>query len=195
VPEHVDELFAGYADAFVRGERPSAEAYLIRAGEQADALARMIDRFVASAPAPAPDEAEVAVTAAWLGAETPLFELRVRRGIKREQLVDSLMSTLGLASATRAKVARYYHELETGLLDATRVDRRVWDALGQALRSVVPQPDMWRSAPARAQQAFYRVDLAMKAPAPAAASPAPATPQEPDEVDRLFGVGTDRGEI
>jgi hypothetical protein len=195
VAERVDELFAGYADAYVRGERPSAEAYLVRAGDAADALARMIDRFVASAPVQAPDEETVAVTAAWLGRETPLFELRVRRGIKREQLVDSLISTLGLASAARAKVARYYHELETGLLDATRVDRRVWDALGQALRAVVPQPDLWRSAPAKAQPAFYRVNLAMRTEAPAAAAPPPATSQELDDIDRLFGVGSERGEI
>jgi hypothetical protein len=195
VPERVPDLFAEYATAFVRGERPEAREFLSRAGPDADDLALLIDRFVASAPAQMPDEETVAVTAAWLGRETPLFELRVRRGIKREQLVDSLMATLGLASAARTKVGRYYHELETGLLDPRRVDRRVWDALGQALRGVVPQSELWRSVPAKAQQAFYRVDVAMRLPAAAAAPPPLTAPGEPDEVDRLFGVGSDRGGI
>jgi hypothetical protein len=184
----VDELFAEYADAFARGDRPSSADYLARAGEGANELASLLDRFVAGAPAPRPTEAETAWMDAWLRGEPPLLELRVRRGLKRDQVVDALVGALGVPHALREKVARYYHELESGLLDAARVDRRVWDALANVMRSPLTQTAAWR--PGMRQQAvaaFYRADETA-APAPAAPAAQPAPP-EPDEVDRLFTGG------
>ena len=42
----------------------------------------------------------------------------------------AVMGSLGLDPAKRKKVARYYHQLETGLLDPRRVSGRVFEALG-----------------------------------------------------------------
>src|SRR6266545_4373897 len=59
VAERVPELFGEYAAAYSRGERPQAREFLARAGAQVDELARLIDAFLARAPAPAPDEQAV----------------------------------------------------------------------------------------------------------------------------------------
>ena len=89
----------------------------------------MIDRFLARAPAPAPDEATVALFEAWQAGESPLLRLRAARGVTREAVVSVLVKTLGLDVKKKAKVARYYNELESGMLEPERVDRRVWDVL------------------------------------------------------------------
>ena len=49
MPELVAELFSEYASAYARGERPHAHEFLARAAGQADALARLIDAFLARA--------------------------------------------------------------------------------------------------------------------------------------------------
>ena len=46
----VDELFADYAAAYGRGERPRAGDYLARAVAERNELATMIDRFLCAAP-------------------------------------------------------------------------------------------------------------------------------------------------
>ena len=62
------------------------------------------------------------MVAGWLQGNPPLLELRRRRGLKRDLVVDGLVRLLGLDPGKRERVARYYDELETGLLDASRVD-------------------------------------------------------------------------
>ena len=47
------ELFDEFARCFARGESPAVHEYVERAGESGDELARMLDRFLASAPAAA----------------------------------------------------------------------------------------------------------------------------------------------
>ena len=51
--ETVLDLFDEFARSFARGESPSVLDYVERAGEQGDELAGMLNRFLASAPAPA----------------------------------------------------------------------------------------------------------------------------------------------
>ena len=187
--DDVFALFDDYAARFARGERPDARAYLARAGEGAEELAALIDRYLESAPAPAPDEDARAVAAGWVAGEPPLLALRTRRGLKRDEVVDALMSSLGLDSEKRDKVKRYYHRLEGGLLEPARVDRRVFEALAETLRASLADVTRWRARPLDAAPAF-RVDAErarMAAAPPVFAEDA----DEQDEIDVLFLGGAD----
>src|SRR5207342_2967392 len=112
VPELVAQLFAEYADAYARGERPRAEEYLERAGEQADELASLLERFVQATPAREPDAETLALTGTWLTGEPPLVSLRASQGLRVDEVVDALVEKLGLDPAKRAKVKRYYQRLD-----------------------------------------------------------------------------------
>ena len=189
----VFELFDDYAARYARGERPEAAEYLDRAGSGADELARLIDGFVARSPARAADEATVTLMRAWAAGEAPLVALRAERGLQRDDVVDALVERLGLDVRKRAKVKERYHELENGLLDVARVDRGVWDVVASLLSVRVSDLVAWRPRPLAAEGAYLRAD---QSAAPLAASLAmrvespSATPEEPDEIDRLFGVGS-----
>jgi AcrR family transcriptional regulator len=181
----VTTLFDEYAQRFARGERPDVREYLARAGEGAEELSRMIDGYLTRVPPPEPDEASRTLAAAWLQGRTPLVELRVRRGLKRDAVVDALIERLGLDAAKREKVKRRYHELENGLLDPGGVDRSVWEVLAATLRARVSDLVAWRPRPLAADAAYLRVD-AQAAPAATMAMDRLAV-DEPDEIDRLFG--------
>ena len=188
MPERVDELFAEYAAAYVRGERPAASEFLARGGVEADELAGLIDAFLARAPAPAPDEATVALFQAWQAGESPLLRLRTARGLKRETVVATIVRTLGLDAKKEAKVGRYYHELESGLLDPNRVDRRLWEVLANALGARVGDLAAWRPRPMEFQApAFARTSMAMASIDAPTAADTEAVNQE-DEIDRLFNA-------
>jgi hypothetical protein len=187
VAEDIMSLLDEYAARLARGERPDAHEYLERAGEQREELAAVLDRFLALAPAPHPDEETVALVGAWVANQPPVLELRVRRGLTRGAVVDALIGALALAATKRDKVTRYYHQLETGLLEPTRVDRSVWEALASALRVRVDDLIGWRRQPADLQAAYLRAsaDAALSTMAPAAPAER-GTQEEPDEIDRLF---------
>jgi hypothetical protein len=189
VADDPTELFAEYADAYARGERPRAADYLERAGGGAEALASMIERFLASARAPAPTAEEKERLAALL--ETPLLELRKRRRMRVDEVVDGLSAALGIAGGKRKKLRLYYQRLENGTLDPRGVSDRVWGALAKLLGAdtLVRAPRL-RGLRSDAEVAFYRVDASLGAPARAAAA-APQSAREPageerDEVDELF---------
>lgn len=192
------ELFDEYAARYARGERPRAREYLARAGPDADRLARLLDGFVAAAELPAPADEDVALVAALASGESPLLELRVRRGLKLDEVVDALVRVLGLDPRKREKVKRYYQQLETGVLEPRRVDRRVFAALAEALRARVEDLVPWRPRPLRrAAEASHAADLVAAMSAPAAAPPAAALvqPEEwepPDEIDEIFGRAAGR---
>jgi hypothetical protein len=185
--ERAFELLDEYAAAYARGERPRAEEYLARAGSDAAELARLLDGFVSLTPVPAPGPSEVAAFMLWLEPESGLSERRRARGLTLDAVVDALVERLGLDHAKREKVKRYYRELETGVLDAPRVHRRVWDALAAVIGPAGPAT--WRSA--RAQPAIQVMHkLAYDAaPAGAARAEEPAAGPPSDEVDRLFQGG------
>jgi AcrR family transcriptional regulator len=187
-------LFDEYAQRVARGERPDVREYLARAGEGAEELGTLIDRFLERVPPPAPDDASRTLAAAWLEGQTPLVELRARRGVNLDAVVDALISRLGLDRAKREKVERRYEELEHGLLDPRGVDRSVWGVLASLLRARAGDLAAWRPRPKplTAGLAYRRAD-AMAAPLAAAMPRAMERDQgaveEPDEIDRLFGVG------
>jgi hypothetical protein len=125
---------------------------------------------------------------AWIAGEPPLLELRRRRGHRREAVVEAILQALGIEPAKRARVAGHYHRLESGLLDLRRVDRRVLGAIADTIGARIEDLAAW-AAPARrspALELYLRAPVEADALAPALAS---AAFEEPDEVDRLFGVG------
>lgn len=150
----VDELFAEYAEAFGRGERPRAGEYLARAGEARDELAALIDRFLRAAPRPAATVEDSVLLAGWLQHEPPILELRRRQGVKRGEVVERLLGALGLKEASRERLAAAYHDLETGQLDPAGVDSSVWRALAEILKANVRELAAWRPAPVAAEPAF-----------------------------------------
>ena len=179
-------LFEEYAAAYERGDGPDLRAFLGRAGEGGEELASLVDVWLQVAPAPEPDEEAVALTQAWMDGEPPLLELRRRRKLTRDGIVDAIVERFSLDPAKRKKVDRYYHEVETGQL-------RPSPRIGEALAAIFgrPLPD-WRARPLDAELAFRRADAAMPAPSAVywgmrttTAGEMPA-PEPWDEIDELF---------
>lgn len=181
-------LFEEYAARVARGERPDVREYLERAGDERPDLARLLDRLIAGQPAREPEPETVELVRSWLHGEPTLLELRRRRRLRREDVVSALVERLRLDPAKREKVAGYYHELESGLLDRRRVGRGVFEALAEIL--MVPPRDLlaWPGRPLASPAAFFRVD----ADAAPLEEP-PAAPQRGqggwDEIDELFQGG------
>lgn len=181
------ELFDEFARRFARGENPPVREYVERAGASGEELARMLDRFLASAPPPQPPAERVEMMRAWIAGQPPILELRKQRGLTRDVVVERLLDLLGLREERRAKVRRYYHELETGLLEPRGVDRRVWEALAQVFGASVADLAGWRARPIEAQPAFrMRTATALEADSVFAPAPSATGPPEDDEVDLLF---------
>jgi hypothetical protein len=189
----VDRLFDEFAAAYVRGEQPDIGAWLARAGDEADELARLIDAFLRVAPAPEPRDDDVAVMQARLGGEPGLLALRKRRARKVDEVVSDLAQRLDVDDLPRLK--RYYQRLEGGTLDPGPVDQRVWDALRDLfvtnVRAIV-RPVTTQTGDSA--MAYYRrggpartldTHAAMLRPMPAAEAPA-RDASERDELDRLF---------
>lgn len=191
--DDVLRLLDDFAARYARGERPDARDYLAHAGEDADELAALLERFLALRSPPRPATETVELMRSWRAGEPPLLELRRRRGLRRSAVVDGLVRILGLRPEQRAKVAGYYHELESGLLDAGRVDRRVFAALAETLGARLEDILPW-SPPLRAGGVYHRLAEPASTPPPAAKPASPPPPAERgeegwDEVDRLFRGG------
>ena len=180
------DLLDEYRARFERGEHPDPRTYLERAGDQADLLREEIDAFLRRAPAPEPSDAAVRMMRAWAEGRPPLLELRTERGVTRDAVVDSLVADLEIAPAKRPKVVDYYHRLESGLLDPSRVDRRVFAAIARALRARLADLAFAPPAPAAGGPYLRTVAPSQAASAVEGALPPPA-PGERDEVDELFG--------
>ena len=182
--ERVSKLFDDYTASFTRGEHPDPSAYLADAGEGANTLRELIDGFLKTAPAPAADPDLVAMFDAWIEGRSPLLELRTRKGATRDDVVDALAAELGIDASKRTKLARYYHLLETGLLNVSRIDPRVFAALAKALGTRLSDLAFPARPAAPTAGAYLRTgrdDTQLEIPT--SASPA----AEPDEVDALFG--------
>lgn len=183
-PNAVDELFADYAAALARGERPRTAEYLDRAGRGADELATMIERFLQAAPRRSATAEDSALLGAWLQNEPPILELRRRQGLKRATVVDALLGLLGVAESSRKRLADAYHELETGQLDPAGVDQQVWSALTEILKANVGELAGWRPSPLAASPAFR-----LSSPETSVESRAAIRHHHElaaDEIDRLF---------
>lgn len=189
----VDHLFDEFAARHARGEHPDARDYLERAGKRRDELARLLDGFLAAAPAQLPGEETLATFAELIPeADTPpILAVRLRMRLRRADVITQLCAGLGLDAAAEDKVSRYYHELETGLLDPRGVSSRVWHSLatvlGTGIRSLMVSEN---EPPPSLVAAYYRRSDLVLAEPPAMDLKRemlpPAEPQERDEVDMLF---------
>ncbi len=150
----VNQLFDEWAASFVRGENPDALSYLELAGAHADELAALMDGFLQFAPRGTPTDETLLLARAWVRGASPLVELRASRGVRRDQIVDAVMEEFELAPGRRDKVKRYYHELESGLLDPAGLDRRLVDLLARTLRATRDAILVWRPRPAPAAPAY-----------------------------------------
>jgi hypothetical protein len=194
----VELLFDEFAARHARGEHPDAREYLERAGERRDELARLLDGFLAAAPVQPPGDETLALFASLLPetllgetATPPLLAERVRRGWRRDEIVDWILELFGIGEEKQEKVARYWHELETGLLPASSVSARLRAALSERFGEALQAAGAWKPPELDADAAFRRTQAAspqilarMSMPAPAAPE-APAVPER-DEVDELF---------
>lgn len=182
--ETVWRLFDDFAAGWARGERPDAREYLVRAGDDAPRLLELIDEHLQWAPPPDPDPDLIALLSAWRLGEPPLLELRRRRGRSRSAIVDALIAALGIDTAKRGRVRDNYHRLETGQLRLARVDARVLRIVATALGVRVTDLAAWPGAHPLEGALMMRDAIAADALHEAWPSPA-----EPDDVDRLFGIG------
>jgi len=186
-------LFDEFAVAYRRGHAPDVLAYLERAGDEADALADAIDRFLVAVPAREPTEEEIVLMQARLEQQPALLVLRHRRRLTRDAVVRTLVSALGLDTSKSEKVHAYYSDLEVGVLNPKPVDRRVWDALAGVLNANVRVLAGLRPPPPPAPAAVYarmssgpEVRRRMFGVSSSAQASAERAAEEPDEIDRLF---------
>ncbi len=192
MPEDAVALFREFRARWLAGNWPDATDYLERAGGEADDLALMLELFLSRPlPAPAPDEARVYIDALARG-ESPLLELRRRRGIRREAVEDFLLERFQLDPGRRARLKRRYHELESGLLEPERLSGRLIEALSELFAANVRSLVTWRPPELRAEPAYFRAAAAPAASVP----PSPVPDDEEDEIDRLFlgGAATEKEE-
>lgn len=187
--EDILTLFEEFARRYDRGEQPDPRSYLDRAGDGSARLGGLIDRYVQRAPLREPSADEVAVMQAWIEHGDPtLVTLRTRKGLRREAVVEALLAAFRLPAAKRGKLAGYYHRLENGLLDLSRVDGRVLDELARAFGVSRAELAVLPGRSPVAERAFYR-QAGAPLSAPSVMEAAPRALEEPgewDEVDELF---------
>jgi hypothetical protein len=190
VAERIRALLDEFAARRAAGERPDPVGYLERAGDEAPHLAALIDALAAAGtPPPEPSGALVAMMDAVAEGEPPLLGARLHRGLRVDAVAGALVDGLGLPAGSRAKVRRLYQRLEGGLLDPSRLDRRLVAVLARALGIGDGDVALAGSTPVAVERAYLR----LQAEAPpsdllVADLAVPAEPGEPDEVDRLFGL-------
>jgi hypothetical protein len=147
-----------------------------------------MDGFLRLAPRHEPDEETQVLARAWVSGASPLVELRASRGVRRDEVVEAVMNEFRLPQDGRAKVKRYYHELESGLLDPACLDTRLADLVARTLRSTRDAIVAWRPRTLPTAPAYRAVDFQSEFMAPAP----PEADEPPDEVDRLFRSGSRR---
>jgi transcriptional regulator with XRE-family HTH domain len=179
------DLFDEYAASYARGEQPDPVPYLERAGDGADGLARMFDELLQWAPAPAPDEIAVALMQTWLDGEPPLRELRVRRGLRVDDIVRRLSVEFEVDLAHTGKLRRYFQRFERGAIDVGRVDHRVLETLAAALQTSESILRSWARAPRGRQVEANPAYRGEREPTIAPAVPL-ADDGSWDEIDELF---------
>jgi transcriptional regulator with XRE-family HTH domain len=212
-----DVLLSEFIDDWNAGRRPRVRDYLRRVPDDRarTKLAQEIDAWLEVAPTPDFDaQARAAIRAepvvqrvfAAVGDDAGLWpqvlpDLRARSRLSVRELAGRLVERFSLSTADEDRTAAYLERMEHGKLDATRVSRRLLDALadlldvgpdtlaetgtfGRALRPAAPGGTLLR-ADGDAEE-WVRDDLAVLSRA--ALEPAPPSL---DEVDRLFLGGPD----
>ena len=175
----LDELARRHA----RGEPLDVEGLLAQAGDRSDELAPMIETFLVRAPR----RTASAQTLAYVRAldDPPILRARVAKALRVDEVVDAIMAACRLQPDSRAKVRRYYQQLEGGVLDPEPVATSVWDAisalLGRTRESLsVPHAGVPTASP------MYRADRLFEPGEVLVVAERLVEPEPPDEVDALF---------
>ncbi len=197
-------LLSAFIDAWNAGERPRVDDYLAQEAEaDREDLAAGIATFLSVAPTP--QFSAKALGALFADPQVKQLEqlpsehglwpatlprLRREARLRRDELVRRLADALGV-SDREAKVARYYHGLETGTLEPRGVSDRVINALASILRVDADElaeagrlSGFARATPRTAFGRSYSLSDAASA-LPASVTRA-AAEEEWDEVDELF---------
>jgi hypothetical protein len=135
-------LLEEFTVAWTRGDTPDPRDLLARAPvDEREELAALIDRFLERQPAREPTSESLAYVRSIAAladqpsviSEAPLLEARNKIGKKRDSVLEELREALELSPRDDSKLRRYYHRLESGLLEPSRVSSRVWTALESIL--------------------------------------------------------------
>src|SRR3954469_2230199 len=145
----IERALSEFIDDWNAGRRPQVDDYLERVDEpDRDELAGQISAWLTIAPAPGyddraraarPAEPAFAATVAAMAAEAGLWPVvlpraRERASLSVRELAAKLAAAVGLGRDAEPKTESYLEQLERGELDATRLSRRVIDALADLLR-------------------------------------------------------------
>ena len=175
----LDELARRHA----RGEPLDVEGLLAQAGDRSDELAPMIETFLVRAPR----RIASAQTLAYVRAldDPPILRARVAKALRVDDVVDAIMTACRLQPGSRAKVRRYYQQLEGGVLDPAPVAASVWEAISALLgRSrealTVPHAGVPNASP------MYRADRLFEPGEVLVLAERAVEPEPPDDVDALF---------
>jgi len=150
----VTRLFDEWAAALARGEQPDPRPIIAKAGAGAAELAALMERFLRARPRAEPDPDRLERVRAWIAHEAPLVQLRTRRGVRRDEVVDAVMAEFELAAHKRPIVKRYYHRLESGQIDPARISRRLLVLLARVLDAPAAAIATWRPRPLEVSPAF-----------------------------------------
>lgn len=209
------KALSDFIDAWNAGRRPRVDDYLDRVPEpERDELADQLGLWLELAPTPdfsaaqreairaepvvARVQAAVDSDAGLLALELP--RLRARRSLSVRDVASALVAGLALAPGDVDRTEDYLQRVESGSHDATKLSRRLLDALAGALGA---STESLRNAatlsgaafrPSTAGGTLFRADpdagqwveADLEALTMAAMAPAPETQ---DEVDRLFCGG------
>lgn len=206
----LDKLLAEFADAYESGRDPDPGTFLARAqAAERGALADRLDAYLDEAPDQTWDPgayerspAKVAVDRFFESIEGEsgkwpelLPALRNRAEIQRGEVVSRLAAALGFPGETQ-RVAVYYHQMEHGQLDASRVSDTVLDKLAEIVNTTRERlraagEDITYTSESTvyaqfARQASPDPEYLADADASPAAPAAEERARERDELDRLF---------
>jgi hypothetical protein len=175
----LDELARRHA----RGEPLDVEGLLAQAGDRSEELAPMIETFLVRAPRSAPSTETLAFVRSL--DDPPILRARVAKALRVDDVVDAIMAACRLQPDSRAKVRRYYQQLEGGVLDPDPVASSVWDAittlLGRSREALtVPHAGVPSASP------MYRADRLFEPGEVLVLHERLVEPEPPDEVDALF---------
>jgi len=95
------------------------EGLLAQAGDRSDELAPMIETFLVRAPRPIPSAQALAYVRTL--DDPPILRARVAKALRVDEVVEAIMTACQLRPDSRAKVRRYYQQLEGGVLDPAPV--------------------------------------------------------------------------
>ena len=185
MPDQLFELFDEYAAAYARGERPSAENYLERAGAAREQLASLLDEFLRRTPVRPPSRRRPALARADARRRAAASRAAGGTGHARRRRGRCLIDRLGLEPAKRAKVKRYYQRLEGGLLDPLGNQQASAMTSSPICSEQVPRSRFaGRLRPPQHPRSYGRPSTCSAVPTVAAPSA-----EARDEIDELFTGG------